>query len=71
MFAIIFHTIFPEIISNSVDIVVKICNNTYSMENKLYPPTLKPAVCKKITKIFVQPKMTLTMAQRIFHTHDR
>jgi len=41
------------------------CKNTYSMENKLYPPTLKTAVCKSITKIFVQPNRTLTMAQRI------
>ena len=28
---------FPEIIRNDLDIVVKICNNTYSMENKQYP----------------------------------
>jgi len=40
------------------------------MENKLYPPTLKTAICKKITKIFEQPDRTMTMAQRIFHMHD-
>ena len=49
---------------NVVDIVGKKCNNTYTMENELYPPTAKKtAVCKTNNKTFVQPDRPQTTAQ--------